>query len=362
MKCKRCKRELPDNSIYCNWCGYKQITDSTEVRVPPPKLRSGKWGAQVMVDGERMYVSGRTEEEYYKTARMVKSGAVEIKKAPPKVTLGEAIDTFLKERSEVISPSTLNNYNSYRKTRFKAYMDKDIHTINYQKMVNEECGLGLSPKTIRNAWSLVSSSIEHAGVTKPTIKLPQKTKPKKNWLDYQQIQTFVQAAHGTANELGALLALNGLRKSEILHLTRDDIDIEKGLIYVRGASVVGPGNKLVDKKANKNLSSTRTVHIVIPRIKELVKDKEGLLYKTNPSNLYDSINVICRKNGLPETGVHGLRHSFASLAYHLKWSQATVMREGGWSNPDTVMKIYTHLASEDANKDIKKMERFFQKI
>jgi integrase len=57
--------------------------------------------------------------------------------------------------------------------------------------------------------------------------------------------------------------------------------------------------------------------------------------------------------------VHGLRHSFASLAYHLKWSEATTMREGGWANTDTVHRIYTHLAAQDANDDIKRMQNFY---
>ena len=35
------------------------------------------------------------------------------------------------------------------------------------------------------------------------------------------------------------------------------------------------------------------------------------------------------------------------------------MREGGWSNPDTVHRIYTHLASQDANADIKRMQDFY---
>ena len=64
MKCKRCKREIPDNSIYCNWCGHKQLTDSTEVRVPAPTKRGNKYVAQVTVGGERVFVSGESEDEY----------------------------------------------------------------------------------------------------------------------------------------------------------------------------------------------------------------------------------------------------------------------------------------------------------
>ena len=75
--------------------------------------------------------------------------------------------------------------------------------------------------------------------------------------------------------------------------------------------------------------------------------------------MYGLINKLCVKNGLPPVGVHGLRHSFASLAYHLGWSELTTMREGGWSDPSVVHNIYTHLAAQDANEDIKRMKKFY---
>ena len=237
-------------------------------------------------------------------------------------------------------------------------MDEDVSAINYQQMINEESKL-VKPKTVHNAWRLVTASFRHGGIPIPEVNLPQKHKAERPWLDYEQIATFLIALRGKPYELGALLALNGLRRSEILHLTSDDIDTERGLIYVRGASVIGENNKLTDKNTNKTTASSRTVNIVIPRLNDVVEGKTGRLITTNPTTMYALINKLCAKNGLPEVGVHGLRHSFASLAYHLGWSELTTMREGGWSNPDTVHRIYTHLAAQDANADIQRMKDFY---
>ena len=359
MKCKKCKRTIEDNSIYCNWCGYKQIADSTELRVPKPTRREdGTWTARIMVAGERVRVDGNTEEEYYQKAKATKAGLIEMKKAAPKLMLGTAIDNYIKDNDAVLSPSTINAYKSYRKTRFKAFMDEDVSAINYQQMINEESKL-VKPKTVHNAFRLVTASLAHAKVPICPINLPPKCKVQRPWLDYQQIATFLIALRGKPYELGALLALNGLRRSEILHLTSDDIDTERGLIYVRGASVIGENNKLTDKATNKTTASSRVVNIVIPRLNELIDGKEGKLITTNPTTMYGLINGLCEKHGLPQVGVHGLRHSFASLAYHLGWSEMTTMREGGWSNPDTVHRIYTHLAAQDANEDIQKMKDFY---
>lgn len=357
----RCKHErAPEHATFCPDCGARLVKDRGSVKVPPPSvLPSGTFFGRVTVKGERISVSASTEEEYYAKARAAKLGLIETKKTAPKVTLGAAIDKYIEANDTVLSPSTVNAYKSYRKTRFTKYMDSGIDQINFQKMVNEESKI-VSPKTVHNAWRLVTAVLNSAGVDVPEINLPKKPRSERPWLDYKQIEVFLGAIRGKPYELGALLALNGLRRSELLHLTADDVDTENGLIYVRGASVVGAGNKLVDKDTNKNASSTRTVHVVIPRINELVKSKNGRLITTNPTTLYGLINGLCKKSGLPEVGVHGLRHSFASLAYHLQWSEATTMREGGWANTDTVHKVYIHLAAQDANADIKRMQDFFQ--
>ena len=358
MKCKRCKREIPENSIYCNWCGHKQLTASDDVRVPTPKRKGNQWVAQVMVGGERKFIAADTEDEYYAKARAAKTGMIEIKKAAPKLPLGTAIDKFIKDNDSVLSPSTINGYRSYRKTRFQDYMDCDVHQINFQQMINEEAKSS-SPKTVINAWRLVTGSLRHAGEEVPVVNLPKRSRSDRPWLDYEQIQTFTSALRGKPYEVGALLALHGLRRSELLHLNAEDIDTEKNIIHVRGASVIGEGNKLVDKKTNKNSTSARDVHIVISRLNDLVKDKSGKLVTTNPTTLYGLINGLCKKNGLPEVGVHGLRHSYISLCFHLGWDMKTVMREGGYSNLQTVNDVYRHLAAQDANADIAQMIDFF---
>ncbi len=358
MKCKH--KDVPAGSVFCPWCGKRIIQAEDDIKVPEPRqLKSGTWFAQVYVKGSREPVSAPTKAEYYVKARALKAGMQAAKKAAPKMPLGKAIDKYLEENKNLISPSTLNGWQSYRKTRFQAYMEQDISAINYQKMLNDEAEKA-SGKTVCNAYDLVRHALDYAKMDRPDVKLPKKKVPERKWLDYEQIKVFLAGIRGKPYELGAILALHGLRRSELLHLTTEDIDAEKGIITVRGASVIGEGNRLVDKEDNKTERSTRVVHIVIPRLTELLEGRSGRLITTNPTTLYGSINDVCRKHKLPEIGVHGCRHSFASLAYHLKWSEATTMREGGWKNSKVVHEIYTHLAAQDANQDIEEMRKFYR--
>lgn len=362
MKCRYCKKDgVPENAPFCCWCGKKLLKDRTEVSVPAPRqLPSGKFFNQFMVKGTRTSITADTEKEYYTKARAAKLGIIEIKKSAPKITLGAVIDEYIESNSNTLSPSTIKAYKSYRQHRFQSIIDSDINGIsNWQKVVNDELDDGIAPKTLANAWRLITASIKAKGIAVPEVTLPKSAKAAKAWLDFEQIGIFLKAIEGSECELAALLALHGLRRSEILALTSDKIDLKNGIITVSGSMVYDDSGTLVEKETNKNKSSQRTVHIVIPRLEELLEDCSGRLVTIHPNTLWRQINAVCKNADLPLVGVHGLRHSFASLAYHLGWSEMTVMQEGGWSNTQTVHNIYTHLASKDKNADIERMKAFY---
>ena len=71
------------------------------------------------------------------------------------------------------------------------------------------------------------------------------------------------------------------------------------------------------------------------------------------------INEICAAHGLPQVGNHGLRHSCASLFYHLGIPQKIAMEIGGWKDPGTMNKIYTHLSQKDIAARSRQFSDFF---
>ena len=357
MKCKH--QGAPEHAAFCPWCGKKLIADRETVKVPSPrKLPSGTFFAQMTVGGQRVSISAPSEEEYFAKARAAKLGLLEMKKTAPRITVGAAIDEYIKNNSRVLSPSTIKAYKSYRKNRFQSIMEKDISSVNWQKAVNDECN-DVGAKTIANAWRLITVSLAAKGASVPVVALPKIARVNRPWLDYEQITAFLAAVEGQDCEIAALLALHGLRRSELLHLTAADVDLEKGLIFVRGASVYDENGNFVSKQTNKNASSTRTVHIVIPRLKAILRGKTGVLVSTRPNTSYKQINRVCAAAGLPCVGVHGLRHSFASLCYSLGIDEITCQRLGGWADYQTMRKIYTHLAESDRLKNIDKLSQFF---
>ena len=219
----------------------------------------------------------------------------------------------------------------------------------------------VNAKTLTNSWRFIASVITEATGKTVSIKLPQIVPNERPWLTPEEIPVFVAAVKGTTVEIPALLALSSLRCSEILDLKWSDIDMEKKLIRVSGAAVFDENGDLIHKQENKNSTSRRTVPIIPPLEDALNRTphKGEYVVKITANWIYRSINTVCEKNGLPKVGIHGLRHSFASLAFHLNMPEKVAMQIGGWSNDQTMRKIYTHLFQADVARHADAFTSFF---
>lgn len=236
---------------------------------------------------------------------------------------------------------------------------------NWQELINAEVKAGTSAKTIKNSWALVAAALSSAGIAAPTVSLPKIAVSPRPWLDPEQIKVFIEAVKGEKCEIPALLALHSLRRSEIMGLSWNKINLSAGTIRIEGSAVIGDDNKLTYKNTNKSKNSRRTVPIMIPELSEALKsvpaeNRTGPLVTCNPNTIWSQINRVCKAAGLPEVGVHGLRHSFASLAHHVGLPEQDAMLIGGWEDAQTMHKIYTHISNADRLKNENKIAAFFK--
>ena len=358
MICRYCEKEVADGSIFCSFCGErlarKKKGKKELVKVPKPRqLKSGAWNIELRKEG--VSVTEPTPEACTERARAIRAGFLKAEKAPPKQSLSSVIRSYIDDNEAVLAPDTVRSYESMLKNRFPKYMEEDIHTMPWQEMISEEAK-NKAAKTVYNGWRMVTPALKHAGFPVPSVNLPQVVQEETPWLDYEEIQTFVQAIKGKSCELACLLALHSLRISEIRALKPDSI--KKGVIRVRGAVVPNKEDKLVFKEANKNDPSRRDIQVMIPRLTE-IWPSAGEIKLQAASPLRRQIEKICTQNNLTVVTIHGLRHSFASLAYHLKWDERTTCAVGGWGDPTCVHRIYTHLSKLDKNDNIEKMKAFY---
>ena len=335
------------------------------------KLKSGTWYIQLRLGGESIPVTGSTERECNNNARLIKSeykAGKKIEKISRKdeQTLQSITEKFINSRKAVLSPATIAGYETIKDNRFKDYMDKKPSEItDWQQVINDEVKTGISGKTLKNSWSLIAAALKDNNIKVPVVKLPQIVQESRPWLDAEQIKTFIKAVKGKDCEIPALLALHSLRRSEILGLTWEKIDLKNNIIHVEGSAVPGEKNRLVYKETNKTKNSRRNVPLMIPALKKAIlaipeEQRKGRIYTRYQNILWRDINRICRENGLPEVGVHGLRHSFVSLAHHVGMPEQEAMLIGGWEDAKTMHKIYEHISDADRIKAENKIKEFFK--
>lgn len=342
--------------------------------VPKPrKLKSGTWFIYLRLGGEGVSITGGTEKECVHKAELAKAQyLVDRKKQDRKprqkkqpLTLEQCIDKYIKSR-KWLSPSTVRGYEIIKRNRFQSVMKKPVPSIKNWQEVYDRDAESVSPKTMKNAWNVVNAACAYSGYTLPKIEEEKLIKHEHDFLTPDQIKSFIKYLKtlDAEKQIPPMLALCSLRLSEILALTWENVDTDRNRILVSGAAVINADNKLVLKAENKTASSRRYVPILIPELKQALINARGKpperVVPVMPNTVYRNIKDELESAKLPPVGVHGLRHSFASLAHHLEIPPLDACKIGGWSDVNTLMKIYTHLDQKDVEKYSQKIMDFFK--
>lgn len=339
------------------------------VKVPTARqLPSGNWYVQLRIDGKSISITEPTERAAIAKAMAVKNGIIQAKKTPMgERTLTEAINLWIADNENRLSPATVRGYVTCRDNGFQILMHTKCGKITdsmIAKAINAECR-NYSAKTVTNRWRFISQVLEWATGQRFEAALPQVVVEPSEFLDQEELKTFLAAVKGSKAEITALLAISSLRRSEIAALDwdRGDIDLKNRWIHVRGAVVPDKDHKMVAKKTTKNSTSRRDVPMIDPLYEALtaVENKTGRVVPEHPATMMRRIDKACRDAGVPEVGCHGLRHSFASLCHILQIPAAVAMEIGGWADRATMDRIYTHVSKRTKDSYQNAFTDYFKK-
>lgn len=264
--------------------------------------------------------------------------------ATERQTTGQFLERWLNDAMRTtIRPSTFATY----ETQVRVHLVPSLGRIPLQQLgpqhvqafINHKLESGLSAHTVsdihgilRHAlsqavkWGLVPRNVA-ALVDKPRFEHRQ-----MNYLTPEQAKSLLAAVKGDRLEALYTVALPlGLRRGEALGLKWDDIDLDKGLLYVRRAlQRVGGKLHLVEPKTR---SARRTINLPqiciaalrAQRIRQLEErlmageswHENGLVFTSTigtpyePNNLRRHLHRMLQRAGLPQLRVHDLRHTAA---------------------------------------------------
>ena len=81
-----------------------------------------------------------------------------------------------------------------------------------------------------------------------------------------------------------------------------------------------------------------------------------------PDELTRELLQIVRRNGLPKISLHGLRHSFASVANSQGIPMYDISRTLGHSSIAVTSNIYTHLFDDTASQALTAVARAIEQV
>ena len=236
----------------------------------------------------------------------------------------------------------------------------------YQWLAEEK---SLSPNTIRKHHILLHTALSAAcrrGVLS-TNPVQRATPPRATCTDIHyytpaQLSRLLDEVEGLPLELPVKLACClGLRRSEVLGLRWRDVDLQAGLLTIRrarttvGARVVEKEPKTADSLRTLSISALDDLLALLRRLYAvrlrnhlpcgpddfLVLNRRGQPW--HPNALSTALSTFAAERQLPPITLHGLRHTFASVANIARIPMYQISRAMGHSNPNVTQRIYTHL-------------------
>lgn len=328
------------------------------------KLPSGNWRVRAYThtdtDGKKHYKSftapTKKEAEY-----MAASYSADVQRyRRGALTVGEAVEEYIKFRSPTLSPATVRSYRYVLKNNIESIKHIRLNVLTreqVQQCINENT-LSHAPKTVRNIYNVISPALMKHGIAFD-IDLPQKIKPQIIIPTTDELHTLLENTTGELHIAIALGAYAGLRRSEMCGLTHSDIDLTKKIIKVNKAVVINNNNEYV-RKTTKTAAGTREIPILDVLYAELKNfDYKGNIITKTPDAL--SVAFISAEKRLIGKGItlHDTRHYFASVLCRNNVPDIYAMELMGHSSVNMIKTVYQHTMQDKRRELLGDVNSYF---
>ncbi len=326
-----------------------------------------------------------------------------------KLTVAEWFDIWLEEYSENLKPYTIASYRATIKNHIKPNfgalkLDKVTpHYVQqfYNSLTREK---KLSAKTVKNIHGVFHKAMEKA-VRLDYIRsnpsqyctLPKIVKKEIKPLEEHQIKEFLKACEAEQfKELYIITLFTGMRQSEILGLSWNDIDLTNGTITLKRQlqqkrklpNEADKGKGVYYFTTLKN-GKPRTI-TVAPFITQLFKDirlkqninklmlgrsfGNGDKLNTNlvftdelgchlkHGTVYEHYKAIVKSIGIEDARFHDLRHTYAVTSLQNGDDVKTVQENLGHATASFTLDVYGHVTEKMRKESANRMENYYNSI
>jgi integrase len=365
---------------------------------------------------KRKSFSGKTikevrakEREYYAS---IENGTF---LEPNRITVGEWVDKWLKVyKFGTVDPRTFDYYDDLIRLHIKPKLGniilQKLNKIQIQEFYNElyNNGNGLSVSRIKGIRTTLYQSLDEAVDANIINKnpanrcvIPKERKSKKyEAFTEEEISKILKVIDYTNTyEIAIMLAFaTGLRQSELLALTWEDIDLENKCLDVNKAlSKIlvrdDEGNLLEDENSNKyelivkstkTESSNRMIPLqpnIIPILRKqklrtaeinlknsIPVSEENLVFpsqvgtKINAGNLTRQWRKLLDRAKVSYLKFHCIRHTFITQLVDKGGNIKTIQNLAGHSTITTTLDVYAHSSDDSKLDTISKLNDLFPNV
>ena len=303
------------------------------------KLPSGSYRIRKMIDG-KLYT--KTFDHKPNQAECEKAIASCLKDRPTlsmNGTIRQCVAGYMESKSNVLSPSTIKGYTSMIKQIDDRFMDMKMSDLTLPILQNEinRYAIDHSPKSVSNYSGFLTAVARFVGLGIQSPTLPTKERSQAYIPSKNDIKRIVDYFKDTEYEAAILLSIYGLRRSELMALTLDDLS--GNVLTVNKAKVEATEGRWITK-TTKTTDSTREV-IISDHLADLIRN-QGFIYNRSVGYLRDLLYKAQSDLDIPHFPLHMMRHFFASYMHDQGYSDKQIMSAGGWKTNQVMKSVYQH--------------------
>jgi integrase len=324
----------------------------------------GLWVAALKVQGRKLvrYARSRTEARERLRALLVQAGTGRLS-APSRLTLADWVARWLAMVEPDRRPATMRSYRQVLPPVLTRLGGVKLHRLTPAAVslaLAELRRQGMGTRQLQLAHATLRACLEAAVrlgelADNPVRHVPKPTHvpgERRVW-SREETARFVRAASESRLRYAPLLLLllgGGLRLSEALAVTWDDLDLQTGTVRITKAVVwagarahAGPPKS---RSGERQLTLPSWALAALGRLPRPVQG--GPLFRTAGGNppgetaLRWTMRRLCERAGVPTVRLHDLRHQHASVLIAEGLPVPEVAARLGHSSPSVTLSVYAH--------------------